>query len=147
MSFAVDLRAACATMLREYAADAGITLQVYEGRPASIHPPTAFVNRVREAFSYTGPTQAQRTPQADIVVLHGIWDGKETGRHRDQFVDGFFEWQLTRYHQAGANTLMALTELEDDPNFTPDWLAPPSDGRPRQYYATILTMEGFTEGL
>jgi hypothetical protein len=135
------MRAAAVTLLTDYAASATLKLQVYPGRPASIFPPTAFVDRVRERIAYLGPTLMQRTPQVDIVVIHGDFDSKEAATQKDAFVDGFLAWQATRFHSAGANTLFAVTAMEDDPNYVPDWM-PPVKGVQSMYYATLIQMEG-----
>jgi hypothetical protein len=46
------------------------------------------------------------------------------------------------FHEAGANTLLALTEVEDVPVYVPDWLPP---DRQRTYYATRIVLEGYAE--
>lgn len=146
MGFQADFRAACVALLTEYAADqtghtgtANSKLQVYPARPRTIAPPTAFVDLIRETIAYPGPTYRQRNPTAELVLVHGLFDSKEAADQKDAFVDGFADWCLTRYHQSGANTLIALTESEDIPNFVPDWIPPDQQ---RTYYATRLSMEG-----
>lgn len=143
MTFQTDTRAAAVTLLGDYAASADVKLQVYPGRPRTINPPIAFIDRVSERFEYSGPTIYRRTPSVEVVVIHGLFDSKDAADQKDAFADGFFVWQLTRYHSAGANTLFALVESEDDPNFVPDWLPPEQQ---RTYYATRLTLEGFASG-
>jgi len=142
VSLTTDMRAACVTLLTDYAASASVKLQVYPGRPASIFPPTAFVDRVRERIAYIGPTLMQRTPQVDVVVIHGAFDSKEAADQKDAFVDGFLAWQVTRFHQAGANTLIAVTATEDDPNYVPDWMPLNREGKQSMYYATLIQLEG-----
>lgn len=136
-----DMRSAAVSLLTGYATSAGVKLQVYPGRPASIFPPTAFVDRTRERVTYLGPTLMQRTPQVDIVVIHGLFDSKEAADQKDAFVDGFLDYQVTRFHEASANSVIGVTALEDDPNYVPDWL-PPVNGKQSMYYATLIQMEG-----
>ncbi len=83
----------------------------------------------------------QRTPTADVLVVHGLFDSKDAADQRDAFIDGFLDWTLTRYHAAGANTLIAGVEVEDIPAFVPDW-QPPAEQR--TYYATRIAMEGYS---
>jgi hypothetical protein len=135
------MRAAAVELLRDSGLDMGIKLQVYPGRPASIAPPCAFVDRIRERIAYVGPTSRQRVPQADVYVIHGLFDSKEAADQKDAFVDGFLDWILSRYHAAGSNTLIAAVGTEDDPNYVPDWL-PPVNGRQAVYYATLIQLEG-----
>lgn len=139
IAFQTAMRAAAVQLLTDYAEDSGTKLQVYPGRPASIFPPCAFVDRIRESLAYLGPTSRQRVPQADIVIIHDKYDSKDAADQKDAFVDAFLDWVLDRYHSAGSNTLLAVTGTEDDPNYVPDWLPP---DRQRQYYATLVTLEG-----
>ncbi len=133
------MRAAAVNWLEDYAASVTepITLQVYRARPASIHPPTGFVDSIRETIEYTGLNQ--RTPTADVIVVWGIFDSGATVDQRDAFVDGFVDWSLDRVHEAGGNTTLAIVDIEDIPAFVPDWLRPDLQ---RTYYATRFALEG-----
>ena len=140
MGFQADVRAAAVALLTDYASDAGVKLQVYPARPRSIFPPTAFVDLIRETIEYVGITLRQRSPTAEIVIIHGIFDSKGAADQKDAFVDGFLDWVTDRYHTAGANTLLAVTATEDMPNYVPEWMPPEAQ---LVYYATRLTLEGF----
>lgn len=141
MGLQADLRAAAATLLSDYAASAGIRLQVYPARPRSVNPPTAFVDGIRESIAYIGPTLRQRQPVADVIVVHGVYDSKEAADQKDAFIDGFLDWVNTRYHAVGAATLVAVTDTADDPNYVPEWLPPEQR---LVYYATRITVEGLS---
>jgi hypothetical protein len=54
-------------------------------------------------------------------------------------VDGFIDWVLARYHAAGANTLIAVTDVDDIPDYVPEWIAPEKQ---RTYYASRISLEG-----
>src|SRR5688500_7353574 len=97
-------RAAAVSLLTDYAAspEPAIKLQIYRARPASLHPPTAFVDSVGESIAYVGHLM-QRTPRADVVVVHGLFDSGEAVDQADAFLDGFIEWVRDRIHEAGAN--------------------------------------------
>ena len=146
------MRAACVALLTGYAADLigtppdevpRVKLQVYPARPRSLAPPTAFVDSLSERFDFLGPTLIQRHPRANVIVLHGLFDSKEAADQRDAFVDGFVDWCLTRYHQAGANTTIGLVEVEDIPDYVPDWMPPAEQ---KTYYATRFELEGLALG-
>ena len=139
MGFRADVRAAAVTLLSEYAVDAGVRLQVYPGRPRTINPPTAFVDNIREARVFSGHL-VQRTPTVEMIVLHGLFDAKDTAEQGDAFVDGFLAWCDARYHAAGASTLVGAVSTEDLPSYVPDWLPPDQQ---RTYYATQIDLEGF----
>jgi hypothetical protein len=143
MGFQADVRYASVAMLSDYAAYAGVKLQVYPGRPRSIAPPTAFVDLIHESIVYSGPTLRQRSPVVEMIVVHGIFDSKEAVDQKDAFVDGFLDWVNTRYHAAGANTTVGVTDTEDLPNYVPEWLPPEKQ---LVYYATRLSMEGLALG-
>jgi len=143
MGLQADVRAAAVELLSDYAAAAAVKLQVYPARPRSTAPPTAFVDVIRDTIAYTGPTLRQRHPVAEIVVIHGIFDSKEAADQKDAFVDGFLDWAVTRYHEAGANTLIGATDTEDLPNYVPEWMPP---AQQLVYYATRITLEGLALG-
>lgn len=133
------MRAAAVDFMTGYGTAASIRLQVYPARPASINPPTAFVDALRETITYTGLNQ--RHPMADVIVIHGLFDSKEAATQRDAFVDGFIDWAMDNVHGAGANTTIAVTEVEDIPDYIPDWLPPNIQ---RTYYASRITLEGLS---
>lgn len=142
IAFQTAMRAGAVSLLQAYKADVlttntAYTLQIYPGRPRSINPPTAFVDRFSEALSYTGLTQ--REPRLDVVVIHGSIDSAETVAQRDAFVDGFIDWALDNVHAAHANTTMTVDAVEDDPTYVPDWLEPQYQ---RVYYASVITLGG-----
>ena len=84
----------------------------------------------------------QRVPIVEVVVVHAIFDGGEAADQRDAFVDGFIAYCATRYHAAGANTMLGLVGVDDLPAFVPDWLPPEKQ---KTYYATRFTLEGLSQ--
>jgi hypothetical protein len=70
--------------------------------------------------------------------MHGLFDHGDTADQRDAFVDAFLEWVRTRFHAAGANSLIAVTTVEDDPTYVPEWI--PERDR-KTYYATVISLE------
>jgi hypothetical protein len=133
-------RAAAVQLITDFAADAGLQVQVWPGRPHAIFPPTAFVDAINEALSDYTTTNRQRRVQVQVLVLHGMYDTADTVAQRDRFVDGFLDWVVDRPHAAGGNTLLEVTTVQDEPSYVPDWL--PSDV-PRVYYASRVWLEGF----
>lgn len=133
------MRAAAVDFMEDYGSSASIKLQVYPARPRSIYPPTAFVDAINETISYTGLNQ--RSPTAEVVVIHGIFDSMEAANQRDAFVDGFIDWAMDHFHGAGANTGIVVTSTEDLPDYVPDWMPPPEQ---KTYYASRITLEGLS---
>jgi hypothetical protein len=142
-TFRAAMRQAAVDLLTDFREDAGIKLQLYKARPRTILPPTAFIDRITETIEPIGLAGIQRTPQVHIYVLHGLFDSADAVDQGDRFVDGFIDWTKTRYHAAGANSLVAITAIEDDPNYVPDWQP---QAEQRTYYATLITLEGFAGG-
>ena len=138
VKFQRDLRAACVSLLESYKVEVNQTLQVYPARPRTVAPPTAFIDSIRELITYSGHL-VQRRPVADIIVVHGVFDSKEAADQKDLFVDGFLDWFIDQYHAAGANTLVAIVETEDIPDYVDNW-RPPAEQR--TYYATRIGVEG-----
>ena len=145
MGLHADARAAVVDFLTGYAAGApgnpNSRMTVYPGRPASIAAPHGFIDSLRDAIAYTGPTLIQQTVIVEAIVVHGIFDSKEAVTQSDAFTDGLIEYQRTRYHEAGANTTIALVETEDIPNYVPEWIA-----KQVTYYATRLDFEVYAGG-
>jgi hypothetical protein len=139
MGFRADARAAAVTLLNNYATADSVKLQVYPGRPRTLHPPSAFVDGIRETVEHTAQLH-QRTATVDVVLIHGTYDSKDTTEQADAFVDGFLSWVNSNVHAAGANTTIGVTEVEDLPTFVSDWMAPADQ---KTYYATRIGLEGF----
>src|SRR5689334_19620537 len=134
-------RAGAVQLLRDYAAEANIRLQVYPARPRSINPPTAFVDVMRETLTDTTGRNRERRPVVEVLCVWGTFDSADTASQRDDFVDGFLDWVADNPYAFGANTLQEAVTVEDDPVFIPDWVAPENQ---KAYYATRISLEGFT---
>ena len=139
MGLQADARQAVVDFLTDYAAGApgnpNSKMTVYPGRPVTIMPPHGFVDSVRSTLAYTAQ-RLQQTVTVEAIVVHGLFDSKEATTQKDAFVDGLIEFQFTRYHEAGANTTIGLVEVEDIPNYVPEWIA-----KQVTYYATRLDFE------
>lgn len=141
VAFSSQIREASVTLLTDYGLDAGLKLQVYPGRPRSINPPCAFIDRIIETLD--PDNFLQRRPRVEIMVLHGLFDTADAVNQRDAFVDGFVDWVADRFHAAGANTLIAPVSVEDEPDYTSDWQRQEDQ---RTYFGTRITLEGFAAG-
>lgn len=140
--FRRQMRDASVQLLVDYKDEQGIKLQVYRARPASLFPPTAFVDRVTEAISDVTLLR-QRVVSVEIVVLHGTFDSGGAVDQADAFVDGFLDYVADRYHASGPNTLIRGAAVDDDPFYTAEWV-PPGEAD-RDFYASRITLEGFAQ--
>jgi hypothetical protein len=141
MGLQADYRAAAVSLMTDCAQNASVNLQVYKARPSSLYPPTGFVDRMGdEIAAWIGPTVGQHTPVVEIMLVWGLFDSAEAADQRDAFVDAFHEHTRTRFHEAGAATLIGPRTLADEPNFIPDWLP---EEQQKVYYATRIVLEGF----
>lgn len=161
MTLRVDFRAAVQTLLETYAASVAppLKLQVYRGRPRSIHPPCAFIDVARETRVPYGDSSggaAVRTPQMDVVIVHGpreagggSFDSGDAVDQADRIVDGFTALVDATVHAIGPNTTIAAVSVDDDPTYIPDWIV--SGGSLERdlssYYATRITLEGYAANL
>jgi hypothetical protein len=143
MGFRADVRAAAVSLMEGYkTANPGALRQVYPGRPASIYPPTGFVDAINEgSILYTQGT-VQRNPVAEIILIQGIFDTDEAATAQDALVDGFLAYVRDNLHQAGGSTLITITSISDIPNYEPDWIVSPRADNPMIYYASRLSLEG-----
>lgn len=133
-------RAGAVQLLEDYKADTGIGLQIYPGRPSSVQPPTAFIDAIGETLTNYTVTHRQRLVTVQVLVLHGVFDHKDTVAQRDAFVDGWLDWIADRFHAFGANTDAKAVTVEDIPVYVPDWLDP---SVAKTYFATRISLEGF----
>ena len=138
-----DARAAAVSLLKAYHDDVMSTLQVYEGRPRSLYPPHAFVDRIREDAVYPAGVLPQRTVRVEVVVVHGLFDSGDAVAQADTFGDGFIEWVTADVHAAGANTTIGVVSIDDEPDFVNDWMPPEKQG---VHYATRITLEVYAAG-
>lgn len=142
MGLQADYRAAGVALLDGCATNASLAMQIYRGRPASIHPPTAFIDSMSdELTAMPGASDLfTHVPVVEILCLWGNLDSGEAVDQRDAFVDAFHEWIRTRHDAVSGATLIGPRSLSDTPTYFPDWL-PLAQQRP--YYATRIVLEGF----
>lgn len=138
IAFQTLLRAACVSELTTYGQAVGINLQVYPGRPLTLRPPTAFVDRIDETIDYTGLNQ--RHPVAQVIAVWGQFDSQEAADQRDAFVDGLVDKLMDDYHAVSGSTLVTVPTITDLPVFNPDW--GPELQQQTSYYATRIFVEG-----
>lgn len=139
------MRAAALTLLDGYkTANAGSLKQTFQARPASISPPSGFVDSVGEDITYT-PAGMQRAVEARIRIVRGTYSASDVAEANDDLVDGFIEYVIDNKHAAGANTLVFVSSVEDEDGWVPEWIAPASGSEPHAYFSTLVTISG--EGL
>jgi hypothetical protein len=151
VQFRTAMRAAAVSLLQAYiaapVADGGAEmpgkLQVYPTIPTSLHPPSAFVERITEQQTFPGPTMRQRFVVARVVVLWRLFAELERGdavAQLDAFLDGLSDWVLYHYHEPGPTELISSARIDEDPYYTA------SDGNKavRTYYAGRIDLEGYT---
>lgn len=136
-----DTRTACVSLMTDFneTMTPPVLRQIYRARVADVKAPCAFVDRMTdELIDFLAPAIFQHVTTAEVVVLHGLFDHGEAVDQRDRFVDGFTDWVRTRFHAAGANSLIRIRRLTDDPEYIPTWLP---EAKRLTYFATIVTVE------
>jgi len=121
----------------------GLNLQIYRGRPASLFPPTAFIDARHDTIelNFAGADAyhaMEHTAVVEVVVVHGIFDTGEAIDQRDAFVDAFNNYLRANrmVGLAGGNSVLERVRLDDIPNYVPDWIE-----RPLTYFATLYRLE------
>ena len=137
VAFQTAMRRAAVEFLQAQSSTLGVRMQIYPARPRTLVPPTGFVDLLRERIDYTGLNQ--RSPQADVIVVYGLFDSLEAVTQRDMFVDGLINYSFDHIHQADPNTEVVIRELVDIPDYVPEWIAPSEQ---RTYYASRIVLEG-----
>ena len=120
------VRAAALTLLDGYkTANAGSLLQTFQARPASINPPSAFVDAINEPEIAVNSYGMQRTPQVAVRFVRGSFSSGDVAEANDDLVDGFIEYVRVNFHAAGPNTTIYVSAAEDDDGWIPEWIEPP----------------------
>lgn len=128
--------------LEAFKAAAGINLNIYPGRPSTIHPPHAWIDRRRDEITSTGDSAfnaMNHLVTVEIVVVHGLFDSREAVDQRDAFVDAFNSWLRDNNRLvglAGGNSTLERWSADDVPDFTPNWTRTEV-----AYYATQYRLE------
>jgi hypothetical protein len=81
----------------------------------------------------------QRTPQAEIILVHGPFDSGEIVDQKDAFVDGFLDFVTDNKDAAGPGTLIYVISTLDIPDWIPTWVP---EREQYAYYATRVVLEG-----
>lgn len=141
------VRAAALNLLDGYKATlpASKLAQTFQARPASITPPSAFVDAINEPDITWTNAGMTRTPQVLIRFVRGSFSSGDVAEANDDLVDGFILYVRDNFHAAGANTISVITAAEDDDGWIPEWIEPPPGVPARAYYSTIVTLSA--EGL
>lgn len=135
-------RAGAIAMIKGYALDANLRLQIYPARPRSIAPPTAFVDGLSETLSgYVAGGGAQQVIiRVAVIVVHDLFDSKTAADQADDFVDGFRGWVADNPEAFDENMVNYSIAVEDLPAWVPEWVPPAEQ---KTYYASEITLEGF----
>lgn len=133
LAFEAAARAGAVQLLSDYAAEAGVRMQVYRARVRKAATPTAYVEGLREELTEFTLATRQRTVSVLVRCLWGRYDDGDAADARDTFVDGFLDWCADNPHAFGANSLQNAVSVDDDPEYDFDGDA---------YYSTVITLEG-----
>lgn len=140
VTYQTDYREAAVQLLTTFKAVQGLNLQIYPSRPGQLLPPVAFVDRMEDdLLDFLTQTIFQHRVTVEVMVLHGLFDSKDTVDQRDRFVDAFLDYVRTQFHAAGGNTLIRVRRVSDDPAYVPDWV--PAEAQ-RTYFGTRIFLEG-----
>jgi len=140
---AVSLTRNVEQTLQAFKSASGLNLQIYPGRPATLHPPAIWQDVRRDTIEFRGTHDTNfmdHTMVVELIALHGLFDSAEAVTQRDAFMDAFESYVRNNRDVglAGPNSALLRMRLVDIPNFTPDWV--PERER-TTYYATLITME------
>lgn len=130
-----DARTGTRALFAGYKSSASSTVQTYGGRPASLYPPTLFIDAINESqiISTRGPRL--REPAVDVIAVRGLFDSEEAADAQDDLVDDFLDYVRAHFDIAGGGTIVQATRVEDLPGFVPDWI----ENAP-VYYASRVTL-------
>lgn len=134
-TYRTDARVALNTLLTNFqAANPTLLNQVYRARPATLHPPCAFIGDWREPTISLDMSIITRLPQVDLVLVQGEYSNAETMDRQDVLSDAFVSYLANNAHQ-GNGVIVRLSTSDAEVTFS----AP--GGSTVHYLTTIFTVE------
>lgn len=137
-TFRVDFRTGIKTLLDDFrGANPTLLSQTYRARPASFHPPLAYLGPILEPrIDLTvGPTT--RLIRAQVALVQGLYDNAETADRLDVLVDTFIQYVADHPHAINARSVLTPTQAEDV-----ELEIRGVDNKPSTFYAaTLITLE------
>lgn len=137
-TFRHDFRTALASLLDSFrAANTTLLSQTYRARPASFHPPLAYIGTLVEPrIDFTSGLRT-RLVRAQIALVQGQYDNAETADRLDVLSDTFLDYLTANPHAINARSVLTPTSAEDV-----ELEIRGTDGKPSVYYAaTLVTVE------
>ncbi len=109
-----DFRAALAGILESFrVANPTLLRQTYRARPATFHPPLAYVGQISEAISHEFGSQRNRIQTGTLVVVQGIYENAETADKLDILADALITYLTGEHARVSGQTLLEATASED----------------------------------
>ena len=109
-----DFRIALAAILDDFrAANPSLIRQTYRARPASFHPPCAYVGVINETISHQFGSQRTRIQTGSLVLIHGLYDNAETADRQDVLADALITYLTDQHARVAGTTLLEATSAED----------------------------------
>lgn len=128
-------RSGTKALMEGYKSSASSKVQVYGGRPASIYPPTLFIDAINEASIISTRGPRLRAPAVDVIAIRGLFDSEEAADAQDAMVDDFLDYVRLHFDISGGGVVVTADSIEDLPAYVPEWI----ENAPI-YYASRITL-------
>lgn len=137
-TFRADFRTALAGMLDDFrGANPTLLAQTYRARPASFHPPLAYVGLITEPrIDFTSGLRT-RLLRAQLALVQGLYDNAETADRQDALADAFLDYLTARPHAVNNRSVLTALSMEDV-----ELVIEGGEGKQSLVYAaTLITVE------
>ena len=110
-----DLRSALADILDDFrVANTTLLRQTHRARPATFHPPLAYVGPFSEpTITHEFANRQRREIRASLVLVQGVYENAETVDKLDVLADALLAFLVSRHADAGATRLLEAISSED----------------------------------
>lgn len=137
-TFRADFRTGVSGLLDDFrTANPTLLSQTYRARPASFHPPLAYIGPVVEPRIDLTVGPVTRLIRAQVALVQGLYDNAETADRLDVLADAFIQYVADHPHAINARSVLVPTQAEDV-----ELEMRGAEGRPSLFYAaTLITLE------
>lgn len=86
--------------------------QAYRARPATLHPPCAYIGAISETLQHSAGVR-QRMQTVAVAVIHGLYRSDETMEWLDDAADSLLDYLSERPHAISNTTVITPMSTED----------------------------------
>lgn len=110
-----QFRAALVGILEDFqTANPTLLRQTYRARPASFHPPMAYVGPITEpTIQHKFGARRRRLMRAPLLLVEGLYENAETSDRLDVLADAMIDYLTIEHDRVSGRTLLQAVSSEE----------------------------------